>query len=278
MYMAEPLRGQYDAPGWCANGIEPWGLQPDPIGADGILTHRGFLNLLLCFYEYIAGDGKWLKPFQVTGYQDRLFEWDHHRIVNFMHDQWAERPAGVHCENTKVWPFCVSGASLGLQMYDSVFGASTHSLFSQWVEYARRHYMKLDRRGGLEWFAFCYDPLNQMLYRLRDDVSAYAALCTTPYVLPQDKEFATLLYESSVRTLGWDDRSKPLLQLHPDPRFAGIALLSSPESSATPPPRSGSARSRSESSSLGSSATATTVSDGGSTRARNGPAVNLPTS
>ena len=85
------------------------------------------------------------------------------------------------------------------------------------------HEARPTRRGRT--VRVCYDPLNQTLYRLRDDVSAYAALCTTPYVLPQDKEFATLLYESSVRTLGWDDPSKPLLQLHPDPRFAGIALL-----------------------------------------------------
>ena len=29
------LWGRYDVPGWTANGIEPWGLQPDPIGSDG---------------------------------------------------------------------------------------------------------------------------------------------------------------------------------------------------------------------------------------------------
>ena len=85
--------------------------------------------------------------------------------------------------------------------------------------------MKLDRRGRLRWFALCYDPLEATLYRLRDDVSAYASLCITQFVLPQDPELGTLLYEASVRTLGWDDPAKPLLQLHPDPRFAGYALL-----------------------------------------------------
>jgi hypothetical protein len=224
-YIPEHLRGRYDAPGWCANGVEPWGLQPDPIGSDGFVSFRGFLNLLLCVYAYVSGDDKWARPFSVTGYQDRLFEWDHHRIVAFMHDQWEEQPAGVHCENTKIWPYCVSGSGLGLQLYDAVYGKATHHVFGDWVEYARRHYMKLDRRGGLEWFAFCYDPLAQSLYRLRDDVSAYASLCITFHVAPQDQEFGALLYQSSVRTLGWDDPKKPLLQLHPDPRFAAIALL-----------------------------------------------------
>ncbi|MGH8691336.1 MAG: hypothetical protein ACREUS_09945, partial [Burkholderiales bacterium] len=50
------LRGQYDAPGWTANGVQPWGLQPDPIGADGFLFFRGFFNLVLSVYAYVSGD------------------------------------------------------------------------------------------------------------------------------------------------------------------------------------------------------------------------------
>ncbi|MDC3239327.1 hypothetical protein OAT88_01435, partial [Gammaproteobacteria bacterium] len=46
-FWPERLRGNYDAAGWTANGVEPWGLQPDPIGADGNLFFRGWLNLVL---------------------------------------------------------------------------------------------------------------------------------------------------------------------------------------------------------------------------------------
>ncbi|MCI0544368.1 MAG: hypothetical protein L0Z49_07975, partial [Actinobacteria bacterium] len=169
------------------------------------------------------------KPFEVVGYQDRLFEWDHPRLVEFIHDQWVERPAGVHCENTKIWPFCVTGVGLGLQLYDRLHQKDTHWLFRRWVEYARKHYMGLDRHGAIKWFTLFYDPLEKANAVLRDDISAYASLALAPYVLPQDKEFGTLLYESSVRTLGWDDPKKPLLQLHPDPRFALIALLAARE-------------------------------------------------
>src|SRR5271166_1954277 len=42
----EHLRGRYPLPGWTGNGVEPWGLQPDPIGSDGNLFFRGFFNLL----------------------------------------------------------------------------------------------------------------------------------------------------------------------------------------------------------------------------------------
>ena len=223
--MPEHLRGRYDSPGWTANGVKPWGMQPDPIGSDGFLMFRGFFNLLLGFYRYVSGDDKWEQPFKITGYQNRLFEWDHHSIVSFMHDQWSERPQGMHCENTKIWPFCLSGAGLGLQLYDGLFGKRTHWVFERWVEYARKHFMGLDRKGGLDWFAFYYDPLERSLFTFRDDVAAYAALAITPYVVPQDRAFGTKLYEMAVRKLGWNDPKKPLLQLHPDPRWTTVGLL-----------------------------------------------------
>ena len=82
------------------------------------------------------GRCQWAAPFKVTGYQDRIFHWDHPSLVNFMVDQWEENPAGVHCENTKIWPFCVSGAGLGLQLYDKLHGKNTHEVFDRWSEYA----------------------------------------------------------------------------------------------------------------------------------------------
>src|SRR5439155_11968050 len=65
--------------------------------------------------------------------------------------------------------------------------------------------------------------------RLYDEVSAYAALCITPYVFPQHKELGTLLYETAVRQLGWNDPTKPLIEFHPDPRWGLIGLLMSRE-------------------------------------------------
>ncbi len=223
--LLEHLRGRYDAPGWVANGVKPWGLQPDPIGADGNNFFRGFFNLLLCFYRYVAGDDKWEQPFKVAGYQDRLFDWDHHRIVSFMHDQWAERPQGVHCENTKIWPFCVSGAGLGLQLYDGLHGKHTNWVFERWIEYARKHYLGLDGKGNLDWFAFYYDPIERSMCTFRDDVGAYAAIAIALYVLPQNRVFGTELYEMAVRKLGWNDPKKPLLQLHPDPRWLALGIM-----------------------------------------------------
>lgn len=229
VYLPEHLRGRYDAPGWVANGVKPWGLQPDPIGSDGNNFFRAFFNLLLCFYRYVSGDDKWEQPFKIVGCHERLFDWDHHRLVSFMHDQWTERPQGIHCENTKIWPFCMSGAGLGMQLYDRLYGTNTSWVYERWVDYARTHYMGLDRKGNLDWFTFYYDPLERSICTFRDDVSAYAAIAITLYVLPQHHTFGTQLYEMAVRKLGWNDPKKPLLQLHPDPRWLALGIFTARE-------------------------------------------------
>ena len=41
-FIPRDLWGDYDVPGWTANGIEPWGRQMDPVAADGMLFYKGF--------------------------------------------------------------------------------------------------------------------------------------------------------------------------------------------------------------------------------------------
>jgi hypothetical protein len=97
--------GDYDVPGWTANGVEPWGLQLDPIGADGNLFYKGFFNLLLGLYRYVSGDAKWCRPFSVIGDgPDATFTYTHSSINQLLTRQWAARREGCHCENTKIWP------------------------------------------------------------------------------------------------------------------------------------------------------------------------------
>jgi hypothetical protein len=225
VFLPPHLRGRYDPPGWTANGVEPWGLQPDPIGADGNLFFRGFFNLLLSIYAYVSGDAKWERPFEMAGYRDRRFRWSHHEIAEFLNVQWKDRPQGPHCENTKIWPFCVSGAGLGLQLYDGVFAKHYHGVYDEWVEFAKRHYMRLDGKGCLASFAFYYDPLEDAVCTFPDELTAFASLCITPYVLPQSRAFGTFLYEQSTALLGWSDPKKPVLDVVRDPRFLTVALL-----------------------------------------------------
>jgi len=221
----EKLRGCYAPPGWTGNGVEPWGLQPDPVGADGNLFYRGWLNLLLGIRRYLSGQADQDEPFSVTGYQNRQFAWTHARIAALISAQMVTRRQGPHCENTKVWPFCVSAAGLGLKLYDSLLGTTLHAPFPLWVEYARKNYMKLDPEGGLAWFAFYYDPIEQCAQTFPERVTAYSALTILQYLYPQDRDFAAQLYTLSMRALGWSDPKVPVLQIVDDPKMLATALL-----------------------------------------------------
>ena len=199
----ERLRGRYNRIGWTANGIEPWGLSPDPIGSEGNLFFRGWFNLLLGIYKYVSGDDKYERPFSVTGYGDERFEWDQHRIAALLESQYRERPEGPHCENTKIWFPCNSAAGLGMYLYDRVYGRDTHRPVQGWLEYARDNFIGMSGDGRLEWVTRYYDPI----VNHKANGGPGAGVGVAFLLLPQDRETATLLYESAANALGWNDPS-----------------------------------------------------------------------
>lgn len=225
VFMPEHMRGRYDPPGWTANGSEPWGLQPDPIGADGNLFFRGFFNLLLGSYSYVSGDNKWEKPFEVTGYNDRMFHWTQHSITEFIADQWAERPQGAQCENTKIWPYCLSAAGLSLQLHDKLFGGNSHWVYDQWIEFAKKHFTQRNAKGDITSFAFYYDPLEKFAYTPPQGLSGYSMLAPLLYLYPQAPQFGLELYEAGVNALGWNNRTKSLVQAFDDPRWVTMTMM-----------------------------------------------------
>lgn len=225
VFVPEHLRGRYDPPGWTANGVEPWGLQPDPIGADGNLFFRGFFNLLLGTYSYVSGDDKWESPFKVTGYNDRLFQWTQHSITKFIEEQWAERPQGAQCENTKIWPYCLSAAGLGLQLYDKVFDGNTHWVYDQWIEFAKNHFTGRNSSGDITSFAFYYDPIEKFAFVPAKGLGGYSMLAPLFYLYPQAPEFGLQLYEAGVHSLGWNDRTQSLVQAFDDPRWLTMTMM-----------------------------------------------------
>nr|MBA2346892.1 hypothetical protein [Solirubrobacterales bacterium] len=223
IFTPEKLRGKYEPPGWTGNGREPWGLAPDPVAADGNNFFRGWFNLLLSAHAYVSGDEQFREPFEITGFEDRRFTWTHQEIAGFISEQLTDRPEGAHCENTKIWPACVSAAGLGLKLHDAVYGSRLNGAYDGWVEFAQAHYMHVDRRGELDWFALYYDPLERLACTPPDHLAAYASLIVLPYVMPQRPEWGTELYEMTMRRLGWSDPKARLREYLPDPRFLAIA-------------------------------------------------------
>lgn len=224
-YMPERVRGAYPPPGWIGNGDERWGLNPDPIAADGNVFFRGFFNLLLSIYAYVSGDARYHEPFQMSGYMDRTFDWTQPELAKFISTQLADRPEGIHCENTKIWPFCMSATGLGLKVYDTVNGTKLQEPFDAWTEFAENHYMGRDRKGNLDWFAFYYDPIEREACVLPDSMSSLAALVTLPYLYPQRPEWGEWLYEQAVHQLGWSNPKAQINEFTPDPRPMAIALI-----------------------------------------------------
>ncbi len=193
------LRGKYDRFGWTANGIEPWGLQRDPIGADGYLFFRAWFLLLLATHKYISGDDKWARPFKVTGYADETFDWDMHRIAERLESQYRAHPEGPHCENTKIWIYCNAAGGLGMHLYDKVFGKNTHQAFENFIGYTRENYVKVGSDGKLQSVTTYYDPVEKFHF----GASQAGGLTTAHLMAPQNPELAKLLYEGAVTTAGW---------------------------------------------------------------------------
>lgn len=98
------LWGHYDAPGWTANGVEPYGIQMDPIAADGMLFYKGFFLVMLGVRSMIAIDDRWNESFEMIRDGEHTFEWTHTAIAAHLTNQWKDKPKGCHCENTKIWP------------------------------------------------------------------------------------------------------------------------------------------------------------------------------
>jgi hypothetical protein len=218
----ESLRGRYALPGWTGNGVEPWGLQPDPVGADGNLFYRGWLNLTLSIRRYLAGEATEHDSFDVTGYRNRRFPWTHSRVARLLSHQLGDRPQGPHCENTKIWPTCVTAAGLGLHLYDRLLGTELHAPFPRWAEFARKHYMGLKPNGDLDWFAFYYDPIEEKAATLPEP---YNALIFLHMLYPQDREWGTRLYELCARGLGFSEPRYPVVRIAQDPRMLLTALV-----------------------------------------------------
>ena len=222
----EEFWGEYDAPGWTANGVAPWGFHADPIGADGNLFFKGWLNLTQSMHTYVSGYDKWSSPFSVAGAYNSRFEWTQHQLADHLHQQWAKTPMGPHCENTKAWPFCLSAAGLGLMMYDKIFDNNFHSSYSNWLSFTKDKYYGFNKNGSLEWVTMYFDEINDHHHRT---VPTHG-LAVSFYAKPQDPQFAELLYRGAISFLGWDNPSIPITnEFIPDPRMFALGLTMSKE-------------------------------------------------
>lgn len=221
LLIPEHLVGDYDVPGWTANGVEPWGLQFDPIAADGMLFYKGWFLVMLGLHQRATDDRSWNRPFDMIRDGEHTFTWTYSGIAAHLAGQWRERPEGCHCENTKVWPLCLTAAGLGLQLHDVRNGSDHHAVFDAWWETkARPDYLGWSASGPAELVTFYYDPIIDHHHKL--PLFATGPLVAY-YLAAQRADDARALFEASLAQLGLDGPSGPVDS--PGPRPNAVAWL-----------------------------------------------------
>ena len=211
--------GNYNVPGWTANGIEPWGLQWDPIGADGNLFFKGFFLVMLGLHRRVTGNARWDAPFDIVRDGEHTFTWWHTKIAEHLAEQWRRHPEGCHCENTKIWPYCLAGAGFGLQLADLAFGTDHHEVFDTWWDIARRDYLHLDGDEPPSMVTFYYDPIIDEHLEL----PAISAAIPAIYLAPQVPDEARRLWDIARSQIGILEVNGPVPVI--GPRFSAMALL-----------------------------------------------------
>jgi hypothetical protein len=96
LLIPQQLWGDYDVPGWTANGTEPWPLEMDPVQAEGMLFYKGFFLVLLGIRSMIDTNDRWNQPFEIIKDGDNTFTWTHSEIADHLHQQWLAAPIGCH--------------------------------------------------------------------------------------------------------------------------------------------------------------------------------------
>jgi hypothetical protein len=219
MLIPEKYWGNYNVPGWTANGIEPWGLQWDPIGADGNLFFKGFFLVMLGLHRRVTGNARWDAPFDIVRDGEHTYTWWHTKIAEHLATQWRAHPEGCHCENTKIWPYCLAGAGFGLQLADLAFGTNHHEAFDIWWQHARREYLHLDADEIPPMLTFYYDPIIDEHLELPALSGALPAI----YLAPQVPDEARRLWDAARAMFGLLEINGPVNVI--GPRFTAIGLL-----------------------------------------------------
>jgi hypothetical protein len=211
--------GNYNVPGWTANGVEPWGLQWDPIGSDGNLFFKGFFLVMLGLHRRVTGNARWDAPFDIVRDGEHTYTWWHTKIAEHLATQWRAHPEGCHCENTKIWPYCLAGAGFGLQLADLAFSTDHHEAFDIWWQHARREYLHLDGDELPAAVTFYYDPIIDEHLELPAIGGAIPAI----YLAPQVPDEARRLWDAARAQMGLLEVSGPVPVL--GPRFTAMAML-----------------------------------------------------
>lgn len=152
--------GRYNLPGWAGNGSRGHRYDPDPIRAGGQfgLMYKGYLNLVLSMYAYVADDGKYERPFTVTYDERNQWRYTQRQLNALLAEQWRAHEEGIACEVTKVYPWCNTLSGAGVRLYDGLRGTRFVEAYYDWQRYYLQHYVGSTTGSEPDWLMGYFDP------------------------------------------------------------------------------------------------------------------------
>lgn len=133
--------GKYDIPGWAGNGIEPYQYDPDPVRGNGAcnLMYKGYLNLVVSFFNYITGDPKYDADFKVQYDNETAYTYSHRSLNELIANQLRANISGLGCEVMKVYPWCNNLTGMAQRLFDVMHGTNLTSSYEGWKRYYREN-------------------------------------------------------------------------------------------------------------------------------------------
>ena len=108
LLIPESLWGDYDSPGWAANGVQETGFEPNPMEASGAIYYKGFFNLVLGLRALLAPERDPTQPIEIVYDGDWRWTYSHRRINEMLTQDFAAaldgRSQWLCCEVHKLWP------------------------------------------------------------------------------------------------------------------------------------------------------------------------------
>jgi hypothetical protein len=86
-----------------------------------------------------------------------------------------------------------------MYLYDKVYNRQTHRSAENFLEYSRKNYVGVSADGKLEWVTSYYDPI--VGFKLNGPPAG--GLITAFLLAPQNREYASFLYEAAVNAAGY---------------------------------------------------------------------------
>jgi hypothetical protein len=135
--------GKYDIPGWAGNGIEPYQYDPDPVRGNGAcnLMYKGYLNLVISFFNYVTGDSKYDTDFKVAYDKDTVYTYNHRSLNELIANQLRANITGLGCEVMKIYPWCNNLTGMASRFYDVMHGTNMSSAYEGWKRWYRENAM-----------------------------------------------------------------------------------------------------------------------------------------